>query len=148
MCAQLIDEIADKGSFSATRRGYDERIIYIITHNIVNGFITLPKGVRVGLSGTIVTEGDKVITVKDFQAVNIRIPHIVKNCSLQAYDYIVGDGINNTLVISAPGSGKTTFIRDFIYQLSAHNISKNVLVADERNEICSVVNGEPNVDLH
>lgn len=139
--------VVDSNMLENFIRRASENSIYAFNNNIVNGFITLPKGVRVGLSGTIVTEGDKVITVKDFQAVNIRIPHIVKNCSLRAYDYIVGDDINNTLVISAPGSGKTTFIRDFIYQLSVHNISKNVLVADERNEICSVVNGEPNVDL-
>ena len=139
--------VVDSNMLENFIRRASENSIYAFNNNIVNGFITLPKGVRVGLSGTIVTEGDKVITVKDFQAVNIRIPHMVKNCSLRAYDYIVGDDINNTLVISAPGSGKTTFIRDFIYQLSAHNISKNVLVADERNEICSVVNGKPNVDL-
>ena len=85
--------------------------------------------------------------MKDFQSLNIRIPHLIRNCSLPAFDYLVTDEIKNTLIISPPGSGKTTFIRDFIYQLYAHNISKNILIADERNEICSVVNGEPNIDL-
>ena len=128
-------------------RRASENSIYAFNDNIVNGFITLPKGIRVGLCGNIVTDGDKIVTVKDFQSVNIRIPHVIRNCSLPAFDYLVNDDIKNTLIISPPGSGKTTFIRDFIYQLYTHNISKNVLIADERNEICSVINGEPNIDL-
>ena len=39
------------------------------------------------------------------------------------------------------------FIRDFIFQLYQHNVSNNVLVVDERNEIASVVNSEPQIDL-
>ena len=126
-----------------------ENSIYAYNDNIINGFITLPKGIRVGLCGNIVTDGNKIVTIKEFQAVNIRIPHFIKNCSLAAYDFLIDNDneIKNTLIISSPGNGKTTFIRDFIYQLYSHNISKNILVADERNEICSVVNGQPALDL-
>ncbi len=124
-----------------------ENSIYAYNDNIINGYITLPKGIRVGLCGNIVTDGDKIVTIKEFQALNIRIPHLVKNCSLPAYEYIVDDDIKNTLIISPPGAGKTTFIRDLIYQLYVHNVPKNILVADERNEICSVINGEPALDI-
>jgi len=124
-----------------------ENSIYAFNENIKNGFITLPKGIRVGLSGTVVTDGEKIVTIKDFQSVNIRIPHFVKNCSLMAFDYIFDGDIKNTLIISSPGSGKTTFIRDIIYQFHQHNIPKNILVADERNEICTTVNGETSLDL-
>ena len=145
----------DNGEFVKTNRTIienfvrraSENSIYAFNDNIVNGFITLAKGIRVGLCGNIVTDGNRIVTVKDFQSLNIRIPHLIRNCSLTAFDYLVTDEIKNTLIISPPGSGKTTFIRDFIYQLYAHNISKNILIADERNEICSVVNGEPNIDL-
>ena len=128
-------------------RKISENSIYAFNDNIKNGFITLPKGIRVGICGTVVMEGSKVITIKDFQSVNIRIPHSVRNCSLTAFEYLVDDEIKNTLIISSPGNGKTTFLRDFVYQLFAHNISKNILVADERSEICSVVNGKPAIDL-
>ncbi len=125
-----------------------ENSIYAFNDSIVNGYITLPKGIRVGLCGNIVTDDDKIVTIKEFQAINIRIPHFIKNCSLPAFDFIVnGEEIKNTLIISPPGAGKTTFIRDLVYQLNQHNIPKNILIADERNEICSVVNGEPNVNL-
>lgn len=124
-----------------------ENSIYAFNEQIINGFITLPKGIRVGLCGTVVMNNDKIITIKDFQSVNIRIPHLIKNCSLNAYDFLVTDNVKNTLILSSPGCGKTTFLRDFIYQLNIHNIKKNILIADERNEICSFVGGETMLNL-
>lgn len=118
-----------------------ENSIYAFNESIINGYITLPKGIRVGLSGTVVNDGNRIVTIKDFQSVNIRIPHMIRNCSAPAYEFLVDDEIKNTLIVSAPGCGKTTFLRDFIVQLYQHNVSKNILIADERNEICSVVNG-------
>ena len=124
-----------------------ENSIYAFNENIINGYITLPKGIRVGLCGTVVNDGYKIVTIKDFQSVNIRIPHLIRNCSVPAYDFLVEDEIKNTLIISAPGCGKTTFLKDLILQLYQHNISKNILIADERNEICSVVNGSLELNM-
>lgn len=119
-----------------------ENSVYAFNENIINGYITLPKGIRVGICGTVVMDETRVQTIKDFQSVNIRIPHTIRNCSVPAYDFLVDETVKNTLIISAPGCGKTTFLRDLIFQLYQRNLSKNILVADERNEICSVVKGE------
>lgn len=124
-----------------------EHSIYAFNESISNGYITLPHGVRVGLTGNVVIDEGKVVTIKEFQAINIRIPHIIKNCSLPAYDFLVDGEVKNTLILSAPGCGKTTFLRDFIIQLYRHNFSSNVLVADERNELASVIAGESQIDL-
>ena len=124
-----------------------ENSLYAVNDCIINGYLTLAHGIRVGLSGYVVAEDNKVLTIKNFQAVNIRIPHFIKNCSLPIFDLLVDNGVKNTLIISPPGSGKTTLLRDLIFQLSKHQISQNVLIADERNEICSVVDGEPLLDL-
>ncbi len=118
-----------------------ENSLYAFNEKIINGFITLEKGIRVGLCGTVVMEKNQVVTIKDFQSVNIRIPHTIRNCSVPAYNFIVDQDIRNTLIVSAPGCGKTTFVRDFIHQLFKNNISKNILIADERNEICSASHG-------
>ena len=107
--------VATKQMLENFIRKISENSIYAYNDNIINGFITLKNGVRVGLSGTVVYEDGKPTTIKDFQ--------------------------------SAPGSGKTTFLRDFIMQLSRRKISKNVLVVDERNEICSLCHGEHSFDL-
>lgn len=121
-----------------------ENSLYAFNDNIINGYITLEKGIRVGLCGTVVMDGNKVITIKDFQSVNIRIPHTIRNCCVPAYDFLVDDKVKNTLIVSAPGCGKTTFLRDFIFQLNEKSVPLNILIADERNEICSVSNGETN----
>ena len=124
-----------------------ENSIYAFNDSIIQGYITLPKGIRIGLTGTVVTVDNKITTIKDFQSANIRIPHTIKNCCLPAFDFLFDGDVKNTLVVSSPGGGKTTFIRDFVCQLYANNISKNVLIADERNEICSSLNGEPCLKL-
>lgn len=129
-------------------RRISENSLYAYNESLIQGYITLPKGVRVGICGSYVFDQDKLVTIKDFQAVNIRIPHQIKNCSLNAYLFLVDGGeIKSTLIISPPGAGKTTFLRDFVYQLGQHNISKNILIVDERNEICSCVDGKPELDL-
>ena len=110
--------------------------IYSVNEQIKRGYIITNTALRLGLGGNMVEEGGKVKTMTNFSSVNIRIPHVIKNCSLSAYSYIVkNDEIENTLVVSPPGAGKTTFLRDFVTQLSERNISKNILLLDERGEL-------------
>ena len=124
-----------------------ENSMYAYNQHICEGYITLTGGIRVGICGEIVSENDKIKTIKNFQAINIRIPHIIKNCSLPALEFVADHDIKNTLILSAPGCGKTTFLRDLIYQLSQNNCNKNLLIADERNEICSMENGQACLDM-
>ena len=128
-------------------RKISENSIYAYNDNIINGYITLKNGIRVGLAGSVVYENGEPKTIKDFNSANIRIPHLIKNCSVPAFDFLVDEDVKNTLIISAPGAGKTTFLRDFIMQLSERKICKNVLVVDERNEICSHSEGEKGMCL-
>ena len=124
-----------------------DNAVYAVNDQLKQGFITLPKGVRVGVCGEVVYEDGKVVTIKNFQSANIRIPHNIKGCSLQALRYMLDSSFLNTLIISPAGAGKTTFIRDVIMQLSNQNYCYNVLIADERNEIASVSNGVAEIPL-
>lgn len=124
-----------------------DNAVYAVNDQLKQGFITLPKGVRVGICGEVVSTDDRIVTIKNFQSANIRIPHHIKGCSLLALNYMLNDDFLNTLIISPAGAGKTTFIRDVIYQLSKQNYCYNVLVADERNEIASVNNGVAEIPL-
>lgn len=124
-----------------------ENSVYSVNDNLKCGFITLKQGVRVGICGEVVTENGVVKTIKNFQAINIRIPHNIVGCSEFALDYLLDKEFKNTLVISPPGAGKTTFIKDVVYQLYRRNYSFNVLVADERNEIAGIDNGELGFNL-
>ena len=115
--------------------------IYSVNDQIKRGYIITNDAVRLGIGGNIVEENGVIKTMTNFSSCNIRIPHIIKNCSLNAYPYIFCNGtIQNTLVISPPGCGKTTFLRDFVYQLSIRNIPINVLLLDERGELDCGIN--------
>ena len=120
--------------------------IYAVNEQIKKGYLTISGGIRIGLSGTAVCENSEVKTIKNFNSLVIRIPHKVKNCSLTAFKYILQDNcLHNTLVISPPGAGKTTFLRDFISQLSQRNICFNVLVLDERGELAAINEAGENI---
>jgi stage III sporulation protein AA len=124
-----------------------DNAVYAVNDQLKQGFITLPKGVRVGICGEVVYDDGKVLTIKNFQSANIRIPHHIKGCSRLALDYMLDKDFKSTLVVSPAGAGKTTFIRDVVEQLSNQNYCYNVLVADERNEIASVTNGVAEIPL-
>lgn len=116
--------------------------IYSVNEQIKRGFIVTEGGIRLGLGGDLIEENNIIKTMTNFTSVNIRIPHEIKNCSLPVFDYLLVDGnVMNTLVISPPGAGKTTFLRDFVYQLSERNFAFNVLVLDERGELDLGQNG-------
>ncbi len=121
--------------------------IYSINEQLKEGYICINNGVRIGVCGQLVVENNKIITIKNINSINIRIPHQILNCSLNALPYITSSNkLLNTLIISPPGAGKTTFIRDICYQISKNEIIENVLVLDERNEIASL--GQDNSTLN
>lgn len=110
--------------------------IYSVNEQIKRGFIVTDSGIRIGIGGNVVEENGQIKTMTNFSSCNMRFPHNVKNCSLCAYPFIVHDEkIENTLIISPPNAGKTTFLKDFVSQLSERKLSYNVLLLDERGEL-------------
>ena len=53
--------------------------------------------------------------------------------------------INNTLIVSRPGCGKTTVLRDLVRNIS--NMGFTVSLIDERGEIASMYKGIPQNDI-
>ena len=112
--------------------------LYSINDQLINGFITLPSGIRIGVAGEVVSVNNVIKTIKNITSLNIRIPHLIKNCSLNAFLSMVSNNqVKNTLVLSPAGAGKTTFLRDFAIQVIEKLRGINVLVADERCELWS-----------
>lgn len=105
--------------------------------DILNGFVTLPNGSRVGLCGTAVYDKDSVKSVKDISCINFRIPRTVKNVSEPIMERIFSKGVENLIIAGPPSSGKTTMLKDIAYQLSSGRLGKyyKVCVIDERKEL-------------
>ena len=128
--------------------------LYSVNDQLIDGYLTYDGGIRVGICGEVVSIEDRVKTIKNISSINFRFPHFVKNCSLNMYPYIVCNGeVKSTLIISPPGVGKTTYLRDIVYQLSTRESLINILIVDERQELSSIYNGKEisrlsNVDVY
>ena len=127
--------------------------IYAIQSDINNGFVIIRGGHRVGICGEVVYVDGKIKNVKNISSLNIRVARQVYGCADVVLSEIVKRGkVLNTLIVSPPGCGKTTLIRDIIRQISnavdVLNLKgKNVSLIDERGEIASVYNGVPCLDV-
>ena len=120
--------------------------IYSFQNQITNGFITLNGGHRVGISGNVAVKENKVTNINYISSLNIRISKEIKGAAKFIIGYVINNGIvNNTLIASPPGCGKTTILRDIVRNIS--DIGYTVSVIDERSEIAAMYKGVPQNDI-
>ena len=111
--------------------------LYALEEELKAGYITLPGGHRVGVVGKTVVEGGQIKTIRPISGLNIRISRAALGCADGVLPQIMeNNGIlpHNTMIISPPGCGKTTLLRDIIRKLS-DEMQLTVGVVDERSEI-------------
>lgn len=131
-----------------------ENSIYSYRNEICEGFITIRGGHRIGITGTVVME-EKIKNINYISSLNFRIAREKKGSSKEILKYIINpeeNTIYNTLIISPPGCGKTTILRDIIRNISngikeLNFTPKTVGVVDERGEIAAVYKGIPQKDI-
>ena len=122
-----------------------ENSLYSYQKQICDGFITLKGGHRVGISGNVVMEQGKVINMNYIYSLNFRISKQIIGVSNRIFEIIYNKGeVNNTLIVSSPGAGKTTMLRDLVRNLSKY---KTVGIVDERGEIAAMYKNIPQNDL-
>jgi stage III sporulation protein AA len=119
---------------------------YALEDEIRAGYLTLAGGHRVGISGKVVLENGLIKTIKYINGLNIRLAREIVGAADAVMPHILRFGrIISTLVISPPGCGKTTLLRDICRQLS--NQGFNVVVIDERSEIAACYRGAPQLNV-
>lgn len=132
-----------------------ENSIYAYKNQICEGFLTVKGGHRVGITGTAVVENGKTINLKYVTSLNFRIAREILDCSNKILGEIIDVENNNiftSLIVSPPGKGKTTILRDAIRKISngitqMNFTGKTCGVVDERGEIAAMYKGVPQNDI-
>ncbi len=136
--------------FRATREILDEILlsvtggsIYAYRDSIRAGYISLAGGIRMGLAGRAITEGDVPVAVTDLTSLCFRIPHAVPGVASDVIRLWETNGAGKgILVIAPPACGKTTFLKDLIIGVSSGVRARRVAVVDSREELCPDGTGE------
>lgn len=125
--------------------------MYAYEEQLRMGYLTLQGGHRVGVAGEAALSCGRIVRLQHIYFLNIRIAREKKGCAKMLVDAVrSAGGIHNTLIVSPPGVGKTTYLRDAIRILSegdAHHAGMKVGVVDERSELGAGYLGIPQNDL-
>ncbi len=108
--------------------------VYSVEDQIKKGFITAKDGERIGLAGEYVFDKGQPLAIRNFTSLCIRVPHEINGAGAEIYQRCMRDIIQNLLICSPPGIGKTTILRD-LARIIAEKTQKNLLICDERGEI-------------
>lgn len=137
-----------------------EHSAYAYEEEMRQGYVTIEGGHRIGIAGKTILSDGSIKNMKHISCLNIRVAGQMIGCADDIIGQLIQDGGDNygriyhTLILSPPGGGKTTLLRDIIRQLSGgRNQGKvrfagmNVGVVDERSEICACYLGVPQNDV-
>ncbi|MDD7642693.1 MAG: stage III sporulation protein AA [bacterium] len=125
--------------------------MYAYEEQLRMGYLTLRGGHRVGVAGEAAVQQGRIVRLQHIYFLNIRIAREKKGCAKPLVEAVRDTGgIYNTLILSPPGVGKTTYLRDAIRILSEGDYrhpGMKVGVVDERSELGAGYLGIPQNDL-
>ena len=143
----FLDYIVTSKDIRETFEKICENSVYSYKKEICEGFITIKGGNRVGITGNCIIEDEKIININYISSLNFRIAREKIGCSKEIIKDIVSENsIYNTMIVSPPGAGKTTMLRDLIKNLS-DTYKKTIGVVDERGEIAAMYRGIAQNDI-
>ena len=117
---------------------------------LVNGFFTVAGGHRIGVCGTAAMEGGQVRSLRQVSSLAIRVARAVPGAAGRVLDKLwEGGALQSALLVSPPGGGKTTLLRDLIRAVSDGDGCPPLRVgaADERGELAALRCGLPQFDV-
>ena len=124
---------------------------YAAAETLREGFVPVRGGFRLGLCGTAVMKNGMNTNLKNLSSAVIRIARERKGIGEPVVPRLFREGVfQSTLILSPPGGGKTTLLRDLVRCLSdgtADTPSLRVSLIDERGEVAVMYRGEPQMDV-
>ena len=111
--------------------------VYAAGEQIRQGYLQTAGGCRVGLCGCAYGQAaGQIDGIRQLSSVSVRIPHAVPGCADALLPQLLRDGFCSTLILSPPGNGKTTLLRECVRRLS--DMGTRISLMDERGEIAAV----------
>lgn len=101
-----------------------------------NGYLSLPGGHRVGISGSAFYLENGHLSVQNVTSINLRVARMGIRSSSEILRHTLQSMENGVILAGEPGSGKTTLLRTAIHVLSEEGAQ--VAVVDERGELVPV----------
>lgn len=158
----ILDHVVTQNEILNILQSLCNNSIYSYQSQICYGYITLQGGHRVGITGNVAMKDGKITNVNYVSSLNFRIAREIIGASDEILKEVITRinsqnnfknsnsdtsnlEINNTLIVSKPGCGKTTVLRDLVRNIS--NMGFTVSLIDERGEIASMYKGIPQNDI-
>lgn len=124
---------------------------YAAAETVREGYLPVRGGFRVGLCGTAVMKNGVNTNLRELSSAVIRIAREKKGVAEALAPRLFHNGVFcSTLLLSPPGGGKTTLLRDLVRCLSAGAAGVpplRVSLIDERGEVAVCWRGQPQMDL-
>lgn len=123
---------------------------YASMETLRQGFLPVRGGFRVGLCGSAVMKDGAVTNLKQISSAVIRISREQRGIAREIAPKLFRDGrFRSTLLLSPPGGGKTTLLRDLVRQLSCGEAipPQRITLVDERGEVAVMYRGQPQMDV-
>ena len=124
---------------------------YAASETLREGYLSVRGGFRVGLCGTAVMKDGTNTNLKQFSSAAVRIAREKQGVGEALAPQLIREGeFCNTLILSPPGVGKTTLLRDLVRTLSTGVEPygpRRISLIDERGEVAVMYQGEPQMDV-
>lgn len=123
---------ADERDIAAVLERATGASMHAYTDELANGYIN-HYGLRIGVCGAAAIKNGKISGYRSITSLNIRIPaEFSGDIDAAAWTLLHARG-TSALIISPPGGGKTTALRELIRRMS--NAGERISVVDERGEL-------------